>query len=281
MARRPPTGFSALGRCAESTERSQTIVKSTATVGLYDPKTSIFYLRNTNSTGYSDLAFAYGPSGGGWLPIAGDWAQNGQDTIGLYSPATSQFYLRNTNDTGYANEAFAYGPAGAGWTPIVGGWNGSTGSSVPADGSTTGTGTTTTTTGFVNVRYTAGMLQMSPAPQNTAISGGTFSTIGQVTGGVIDLDYSGVGQDRSNDPTPVQGCITWDGAYQSLRVEPSAVDRIDLSTVAQSELAHLAGSSNLDAFSDDAIGGVSSTAVRHQGNNIDAALVSLEDVPRS
>ena len=45
----------------------------TDTIGLYNPATSVFYLRNTNGTGYADVTFAYGPAGAGWIPIAGDW----------------------------------------------------------------------------------------------------------------------------------------------------------------------------------------------------------------
>ena len=92
--------------------------------GLFDPKTSVFYLRNTNNSGYADATFAYGAAGTGWIPIAGDWDGNGTESMGLYNPATSTFYLRNTNDSGYADETFTFGPAGAGWIPIAGDWNG-------------------------------------------------------------------------------------------------------------------------------------------------------------
>jgi hypothetical protein len=94
------------------------------TIGLYDPINAVFYLRNTNGAGNADLAFAYGPPGAGWQPIAGDWNGDGVDTIGLYNPATSVFYLRNTNGSGNADLAFGYGPPGAGWQPIVGDWDG-------------------------------------------------------------------------------------------------------------------------------------------------------------
>ena len=74
------------------------------TIGLYNPATSTFYLRNTISLqgsydkGYADLVFSYGTANAGWKPIAGDWNGDGKDTIGLYNPATSTFYLKNTND---------------------------------------------------------------------------------------------------------------------------------------------------------------------------------------
>ena len=71
-------------------------------LGLYNPTTSKFYLRNTtslqgpNDLGYADMTFQYGFGNSGWIPIAGDWDGNGTVTIGFYNPTTSTFYLRNT-----------------------------------------------------------------------------------------------------------------------------------------------------------------------------------------
>ena len=84
--------------------------ESAQTIGLYDPTTSVFYLRDTNDSGYADLTFAYGAAGAGWVPIAGDWNADGTDTIGLYNPTTSTFYLRNTNNGGYADLTFRLWP---------------------------------------------------------------------------------------------------------------------------------------------------------------------------
>ena len=67
-----------------------------STVGLYNPSDSVFSLKNSDAAGAPDITFDYGPAGGGWIPIAGDWNGNGTDTLGLYNPATSVFYLRNT-----------------------------------------------------------------------------------------------------------------------------------------------------------------------------------------
>jgi hypothetical protein len=94
------------------------------TGGLYNPATSTFYLRNSNTAGVADLTFPYGPAGAGWIPVVGDWNGDGVDTVGLYNPATSTFYLRNSNTAGVADITFQYGPAGAGWIPVVGDWNG-------------------------------------------------------------------------------------------------------------------------------------------------------------
>ena len=48
-------------------------VPAAKTIGLYNPATSLFYLRNSNTTGIADLTFGYGPPGAGWKPLAGDW----------------------------------------------------------------------------------------------------------------------------------------------------------------------------------------------------------------
>jgi hypothetical protein len=90
---------------------------------LYNPSAGTFFLRNTNSTGVADIAFAYGPGGVGWKPLVGDWTGGGTDTIGLYNPSGGTFFLRNSNSTGVADIAFAYGPAGAGWLPLKGDWD--------------------------------------------------------------------------------------------------------------------------------------------------------------
>jgi ABC-type uncharacterized transport system permease subunit len=40
-------------------------------IGVYDPTNRIFYLRNSNSTGFADLTIIYGPAAA--TPLAGDW----------------------------------------------------------------------------------------------------------------------------------------------------------------------------------------------------------------
>jgi hypothetical protein len=95
------------------------IVTGGASVGLFNPVASFFFLRNANSAGPANLTFAFGPPGAGWIPIAGDWDNNSVETVGLYSITTSTFFLRNTNNAGAANITFGYGPASAGWIPIA------------------------------------------------------------------------------------------------------------------------------------------------------------------
>ena len=87
-----------------------------------DPSTGAFFLRNTNSGGNANLVFTFGAGGGGFVPLAGDWNDDGMDTVGLATPLTGAFFLRNANAPGPADLTFTYGPPGA--TAIVGDWDG-------------------------------------------------------------------------------------------------------------------------------------------------------------
>lgn len=96
----------------------------TTTVGLFDPKTNLFYLRNENSSGPANITVAFGVANSGQLPIAGDWNNDKKTTIGLFDPKTNLFLLRNSNDTGMADITFGFGVANSGQIPIVGFWEG-------------------------------------------------------------------------------------------------------------------------------------------------------------
>jgi hypothetical protein len=96
----------------------------TTTVGMYDPTTSTFYLRYSNSSGNADLTFAYGDPSLQWTALVGDWDGDGVDGVGFFDPATSLWYLRDSLTTGIAEYTFGYGAPGANWTPLVGDWDG-------------------------------------------------------------------------------------------------------------------------------------------------------------
>ena len=49
------------------------LVTGTDTIGLYDPASSMFFLRNSNATGVADEAFWYGSPNFSGTPLAGDW----------------------------------------------------------------------------------------------------------------------------------------------------------------------------------------------------------------
>ena len=87
------------------------------TVGVFRPSNGALYLRNSNTTGFADIAINYGLSGD--YPVVGDWDGNGTDTIGVYRNGT--FLLRNSNSIGFANITVAFGSPGD--QPIAGDWN--------------------------------------------------------------------------------------------------------------------------------------------------------------
>jgi hypothetical protein len=100
------------------------LVAGLDTPGVYVPGSGAWFLRNSNSPGAADVVFTFGPGGGGFVPLRGDWDGDGDDTAGLYSPTTAAFFLKNTNAGGAADVVFTFGPAGAGFVPIVGDWDG-------------------------------------------------------------------------------------------------------------------------------------------------------------
>jgi CSLREA domain-containing protein len=93
-------------------------------IGVYDPATSTFYLRNTPDAGPAQTVFTFGMGGFGMLPVAGDWDGDGTDTVGLFDPNTATWFLRDTNDPadGSLAASFAYGTADS--LPVVGDWDG-------------------------------------------------------------------------------------------------------------------------------------------------------------
>ena len=79
-------------------------------------RNGVYFLRNTNTAGNADLAFAFGSPGD--IPVTGDWNGDGIDTIGMYRNGV--YYLRNTNTAGNADLAFTYGSTGD--IPVTGKW---------------------------------------------------------------------------------------------------------------------------------------------------------------
>ena len=92
----------------------------TATVGLYRPAESTFYLRNQNRADAPVLAIPFGARGD--RPVVGDWDGKGGTTIGVYRPSESTFYLRDRNDFGEPTAAVPFGAKGD--LPVAGDWNG-------------------------------------------------------------------------------------------------------------------------------------------------------------
>jgi lysyl endopeptidase len=96
---------------------NSTIVNDFDTTGVFRPSNGMIFLKNTNSTGFANIALNYGLPGD--KPIMGDWNNDGMDTIGIYRNGT--FYLRNSNSIGFADLVFALGINGD--LPIAGNWD--------------------------------------------------------------------------------------------------------------------------------------------------------------
>lgn len=98
-----------------------------STIGLYQPSTGMFFLRNSNDSGMADIAFPYGPivPYGSLNPLAGDWNHDGKTTIGVFLPGVGfgLYLLRNSNDTGYA-DITVWHSASKTIQPLVGDFNG-------------------------------------------------------------------------------------------------------------------------------------------------------------
>jgi hypothetical protein len=126
-------------------------------IGVFDPATGTWYLRNEASPGSPDAGvFAYG--GVGWVPVVGDWDGNGTTTVGVVNPnwanGNLQWFLRNSNTAGAPDiTPFAYGLSG--WKPVTGDWTG--------QGSTTiGVVDPSTNTWYLRNSNTAGTPDFTP-----------------------------------------------------------------------------------------------------------------------
>ncbi len=112
-----PLGGAGAGNGNFTSGESYTIIRPD-TIGVFRPSNGLLYLRNSNTSGFADVAINYGTAGD--YPVTGDWDGNGTATIGIYRNGV--FYLRNSNTIGYADEVFAFGAPGD--QPIAGDWDG-------------------------------------------------------------------------------------------------------------------------------------------------------------
>jgi len=88
------------------------------TTGVFRPVNGLIFLKNSNTSGFADVALNYGNPGD--YPVVGDWDGNGTVTIGIYRDGN--FYLRNSNTIGFADTIFPFGLAGD--QPVAGDWDG-------------------------------------------------------------------------------------------------------------------------------------------------------------
>ncbi|MGB2962659.1 MAG: choice-of-anchor Q domain-containing protein [Anaerolineales bacterium] len=93
------------------------------TVGFYAPDTKIWRMRTGNTWSDSVNYLIWGPSGGGWTPVIGDWDNDGIDEVGFYDPVTKIWRMRTGNTWTDSVNYLVWGPNGGGWTPVTGDWD--------------------------------------------------------------------------------------------------------------------------------------------------------------
>ncbi len=130
------------------------------TIGLFNPASGAFYLKNSNSATGSDVtAIEFHTNMATYQALVGDWDGDGIDTIGVFVPATGAFYLKNSNTAAAGDvTAIEFHTTMMGYQALVGDWDGdgmdTIGVFVPATGafylkhSNTSTGSDVTAVAF-------------------------------------------------------------------------------------------------------------------------------------
>ncbi|MGB2963497.1 MAG: C1 family peptidase, partial [Anaerolineales bacterium] len=88
--------------------------------GFYAPDTKIWRMRTGNTWSDSVNYLVWGPNGGGWTPVTGDWDDDGIDEVGFYDPVTKIWRMRTGNTWSDSVNYLVWGPNGGGWTPVTG-----------------------------------------------------------------------------------------------------------------------------------------------------------------
>jgi hypothetical protein len=96
-------------------------------VGLYNPTNTDWHLYSDFSgTVQSRTYFRTPRVPTSWVPIAGDWNDDGLDTVGLYGKSTSTWYLNDEIDgTIDTVRSFRTPTVPTTWVPLTGNWDGS------------------------------------------------------------------------------------------------------------------------------------------------------------
>lgn len=93
-------------------------------ISLFNPNLSVFYLKESLSSGNADHQIPFGSRNADLVPLLGDWNGDLTHTLGLYNPTRGVFYLKDTLAGGAADVTLRYGPANAGWISLSGDWDG-------------------------------------------------------------------------------------------------------------------------------------------------------------
>jgi hypothetical protein len=231
----------------------------TVTVGVVDPASMTWYLRNTNGAGAPDVPpFRYG--GSGWEPVVGDWDGDGRSTVGAVDRG-GLWYLRFSNTAGPPDVArFPYGLGG--WTPVAGNPDVSrlplraAGPALPGPGAAllTQQELEGVVRGALARLRGAGadpalLGRLSSARYVPAPLGGASLGLTDVASQVVRLDGAAAGYGWFVDPTPLRDeefAVGRPGSPLAALPGPAA-GKMDLLTAVLHEMSHLAGRPDLDA----------------------------------
>ena len=102
------------------------------------------------------------------------------------------------------------------------------------------------------------------------------SYLGEAEANQIYIDSNAAGYGWFVDPTPAadEEFTASPSTKQLQAVDPRAVDHIDLLTVVEHELGHVAGLGDLDASVNDLMSGLLDTGTRRNASHVDAVLAS-------
>jgi (2Fe-2S) ferredoxin len=260
-------------------------------VGVYAD--GIWY-RDVNGNGYWDTTDAAAKIWYGWrgaTPVPGDWTGDGRTKVGVYADGT---WYRDVNGNGYwdaadkaavtlfgdsrGNGRPAFAPGSPAPLPVVGKWAaagaplmaaGPALSASPNRSALTSTALQPIVTEAI-ARWAATGLSAQALDAltrvNFVVTDLPGSYLGRAEADRIYLDQDAAGHGWFIDPTPQR-----DEEFAAVRsstelraLDPRAVDRIDLLTVVEHELGHIAGLSDLDASVNDLMGGALGTGVRRR-----------------
>jgi hypothetical protein len=257
-------------------------------IGVVDPGTMTWYLRDTTPPGgpaSSPFAFAYG--GPGWRPLMGDWNGDGTNTVGVLDP-NGVWYLRNTPPVyspffngGGPPEIMPFSYGLGSWLPVVGNWN-LVGEPLQAAGGerVTGSGAAPLTAVQLQGTVAAALARLSASgvsPALVARLAGADYQVGPLAGGLLGLAYTATdrvvlsagaaGYGWFVDPTPVQDeefAVGTPGSPLTALPGTAAAGRMDLLTTVLHEMGHLAGLSDQPGtgLSDGLMAGLLAPGVR-------------------
>ena len=94
------------------------------TPGIYVPGQKMWYLKETPEDGWVNYLSIKFAGASNWVPVTGDWNNNGQETVGFYNPDQKSWYLKNSHTDGWLDYiTVKFGGSGTTWIPVTGDWD--------------------------------------------------------------------------------------------------------------------------------------------------------------